>query len=206
MHELENSWEQVKTWRMARRKGLVNHRLSVDASIRRDLSRLIVARLAELIDASTYPTLGFYWPIRAEIDVRELARLHLAAGGRAALPVIVTKHAPVEFWEWRPDMRTERGLLDIPIPRERNVVTPDVLVIPLVGFDRGYFRLGYGGGYYDRTLAAATRRPLAIGIASADAQLETIYPQPHDIPMDVIVTDQFVLGADKVRRRPGAIE
>jgi len=206
MHELENNWEQVRAWRSERRKGLVKLRLSADADTRRNLSQVIVARLAELVDADTYPTLGFYWPIRGEIDVRELARMHRAAGGQTALPVIVAKHAPVEFWQWQPGMRTERGVLDIPVPRERHVLTPDVLVVPLLGFDRAFFRLGYGGGYYDRTLAAATRRPLAIGVAAADAELHTIYPQPHDIPMDLIVTDQFVLGADKARQLGKSLE
>ena len=102
MHELENDWERVKAWRNERRQGLVKQRLSVDAGVRRNLSRVIVARLAELIDARAYPTLGFYWPIRGEIDVRDLARMHLAAGGQTALPVIVTKDAPVEFWRWHP--------------------------------------------------------------------------------------------------------
>jgi 5-formyltetrahydrofolate cyclo-ligase len=196
MHELENDWKQVTAWRNERRKGLLNQRLSVDAGARRDLSREIVARVAGLIDAAAYPTLGFYWPIRGEIDVRELARMHRAAGGQTALPVIVTKHAPVEFWRWDPGMRTERGVFNIPVPHERHLLIPDVLVVPLLGFDRAHFRLGYGGGYYDRTLAAATRRPLAIGVASADAELHTIYPQPHDIPMDVIVTNRFILRAD----------
>jgi len=201
MNALENDWEQVKAWRSERRKGLLKQRLSVDADVRRNLSREIVARLAELIDARTYPTLGFYSPIRGEIDVRELARMNLAAGGQTALPVIVTKHAPVEFWQWHPGMGTARSVFDIPVPRERHLTNPDVLIVPLLGFDRAYFRLGYGGGYYDRTLAAAKRRPLAIGVASADAELHTIYPQPHDIPRDMIVTDRFVLGADAVPRQ-----
>jgi 5-formyltetrahydrofolate cyclo-ligase len=200
MHELENDWEQVKAWRIDRRQGLVNHRSGIDPELRQYLSREIVGRLAEIIHPTVYPTLGFYWPIRGEIDVRDLARSHVAAGGHAALPVIVTKHAPVEFWKWHPGMPTTRGVLDIPIPRERNPLVPDVLVIPLIGFDRARFRLGYGGGYYDRTLAAMTPRPLAIGIASAEAQLETIYPQPHDIPMDVIITEQFLLGAERLKR------
>ena len=80
--------------------------------------------------------------------------------------------------------------------RERHRLIPDVLVVPLLGFDRAYFRLGYGGGYYDRTLAATTPRPLTIGVASADAELHTIYPQPHDSPMDVLVTERFILRAD----------
>jgi 5-formyltetrahydrofolate cyclo-ligase len=201
MHELGTDWERVKAWRSERRKRLLKQRLGVDSDTRRNLNRVIVTQLTELLDARAYPILGFYWPIRGEIDVRELARIHLAAGGKTALPVIVTRHAAVEFWEWHPGVATERGVLDIPVPRERRILIPDVLIIPLLGFDRAYFRLGYGGGYYDRTLAAATPRPLAVGIASVDAELHTIHPQPHDVPMDVIVTDQFVLGADAVGRR-----
>ena len=195
MHELENDWEQVRVWRNQRRHGLLAHRTGVDPKQRQALGRAILERLVAMIHAEAYPRLGFYWPIRGEIDARELARLHIAAGGQAALPVIVTKHAPVEFWNWHPGIPTVRGVLDIPVPRERHLVIPDVLVVPLIGFDRAQFRLGYGGGYYDRTLAAMNPRPLTIGIAAAEAQLETIYPQPHDIPMDVIVTEQFVLGS-----------
>ena len=108
------------------------------------------------------------------------------------LPVVVQDAAPVEFWRWRQGVALKRGHWNIPVPPERDVVTPDVLVVPLVGFDSGRYRLGYGGGFYDRTLAAATPRPHTIGIAFTDAELPTIYPQPHDIPMDVIATDQFV--------------
>jgi 5-formyltetrahydrofolate cyclo-ligase len=201
MHELGNDWDRVKAWRGERRTRLLQQRLGVDSETRRNLHRVIVTQLTKLLNARRYPILGFYWPIRGEIDVRELARIHHAAGGKTALPVIVTRHAPVEFWEWHPGMATERGVLDIPVPRERRILLPDVLIIPLLGFDRAHFRLGYGGGYYDRTLAAATPRPLAIGIASVDAELHTIHPQPHDVPMDLIVTDQFVLGADAVGRR-----
>src|SRR4029077_16248572 len=198
MNALENDWEQVKAWRSERRKGLLKQRLSVDADVRRNLSREIVARLRDLIDARTAPTLGSYSPIRGEIDVRELARMHLAAGGQTALPVIVTKHAPVEFWQWHPGRRTASGAFALAVPRAPHLRVPDVLIVPLLGFDRAYFRLGYGGGYYDRTLAAAKRRPLAIGVASPDADVHTIYPQPHNIPMDMIVTARFVLRADAV--------
>jgi 5-formyltetrahydrofolate cyclo-ligase len=86
----------------------------------------------------------------------------------------------------------QTGPWNIPIPKQRDVLTLDAVIVPLVGFDARGYRLGYGGGYFDRTLAAAARRPLAIGLGYADSQLPTIYPQPHDIPMNLIVTDRAV--------------
>jgi len=124
--------------------------------------------------------------------VRGIARQHLASGGRVALPVIVQKSAPVEFWSWHPGMPMQKGIWDIPAPKEREVLTPDAVLVPLVGFDECGFRLGYGGGYFDRTLAAAAVPPFAIGLGSEDALLPTIYPQAHDIAMNLIVTDQRV--------------
>jgi 5-formyltetrahydrofolate cyclo-ligase len=186
-------WDEVKAWRAARREELIAARLARSAAEREQLSEWMVERLLGLVDVATSPVLGIYFPIRGEIDVRELARRHIAAGGQAALPVVVTKGAPVEFWRWDPSERTQRGLWNIPIPRERNVVNPSTLIVPLVGFDRDCFRLGYGAGYYDRTLAAAEPRPRTLGIAAASAELPTIYPQAPDIPMDVIVTDGMVL-------------
>jgi 5-formyltetrahydrofolate cyclo-ligase len=71
----------------------------------------------------------------------------------------------------------------------RDVVTPDACIVPLVGFDGEQYRLGYGGGYYDRTLAALERRAFCVGLGFAEARLPSIFPQPHDIPMQAIVTD-----------------
>ena len=86
----------------------------------------------------------------------------------------------------------QTGIWNIPIPKERDVLMPDAVIVPLVGFDGSRYRLGYGGGYFDRTLAAAVPRPYAIGLDYADSVLQTIYPQPHDIPMNLIVTDQSI--------------
>lgn len=83
----------------------------------------------------------------------------------------------------------QKGIWNIPIPKERNVLIPDVVIVPLVGFDESVFRLGYGGGHFDRTLAATTPRPHAIGLGYEDSAPRTIYPQPHDIPLDVIVRE-----------------
>jgi 5-formyltetrahydrofolate cyclo-ligase len=142
------------------------------------------------MSGSRRPIVGIYWPFRSEIDLRDLAQEHIATGGVAALPVVVEKNAAVEFWRWRPERPMTRGLFNIPIPEQREAVAPDVLIVPLVGFDRARYRLGYGGGYYDRTLAASHPRPRTLAIAFAEAELDTIYPQPHDIPMDRIITDR----------------
>jgi 5-formyltetrahydrofolate cyclo-ligase len=85
-----------------------------------------------------------------------------------------------------------KGIWDIPIPAARELVHPDMLIVPLVGFDAGCYRLGYGGGYYDRTIAAASPRPLCVGLGFGMATLPSIFPQPHDIPMQMIVTEQGV--------------
>jgi 5-formyltetrahydrofolate cyclo-ligase len=185
---LADSWDQVKAWRRGKRLELIEHRRAKSAAERNHTSEAVLKHLLESIDAGASPTLGLYWPIRGELDLRPLARRHVAAGGTVALPVVVRAAAPVEFWRWEPGVRMVRGLWNIPVPKERRPVTPDVLVIPLVGFDRARYRLGYGGGFYDRTLAAATPRPHTIGVGFADAELPTIYPQGHDIALDRIVT------------------
>jgi 5-formyltetrahydrofolate cyclo-ligase len=183
-----SDWTEVRHWRVEIRKALIGGRLALDAGVRKALGAEAKQRLTESVELRRFETLGVYWPVRGEIDVRDLALEHLKQGGRVGLPVVVMKSAPVEFWSWRPDMPMSRGIWNIPIPAERDLLEPAALIVPLVGFDPQRFRLGYGGGYYDRTIAAATRRPYCIGLGYGDAQLESIFPQPHDLPMDLIVT------------------
>jgi 5-formyltetrahydrofolate cyclo-ligase len=205
MHEVERlappksqGWEDIKAWRKQQREALIKARVQ-DPNERQLRSAPILAQLeAELhalrsnaLAAKRPPiVLGIYWPFRGEIDVRELAHRHIEAGGLVALPVVVEKNAPVEFWRWRPEVPMARGLFNIPVPGEREVLVPELLIVPLVGFDRAGYRLGYGSGYYDRTLAASEPRPRTLAIAFAESELETIYPQPHDIPMSRIITDR----------------
>lgn len=84
------------------------------------------------------------------------------------------------------------GLFNIPVPDNTPVIGIDAVIMPMTGFDRQGYRLGYGGGYYDRTLALADPRPLTIGVAFEMGKLDTIYPQPHDIPMDFVVTERGI--------------
>jgi 5-formyltetrahydrofolate cyclo-ligase len=182
-------WPAIRAWRRETREKLIAQRLAASHADRRARAERAKEHLRTSVTIAPSAVLGIYWPFRGEIDLRDVAARHIESGGVAALPVVVAKSAPVEFWQWEPGARMQRGVWNIPVPVERRVVRPDVLLIPLVGFDRQIFRLGYGGGYYDRTLAALDPLPLRIGVGYADAELETIHPQPHDVPMSMIVTD-----------------
>ena len=186
-------WPAVQAFRKEKRAELLARRQTLGLDDRTSCGGLLTERLLATVDLQRFPVLGFYWPIRGELDLRGIARRHVEAGGVAALPVVVTKNAPIEFWRWGPGTAMQRGFWNIPVPLERRCVTPDALLIPLVGYDSAGYRLGYGGGYYDRTLASLTPRPFCIGVAYDDSQLETIHPQPHDIPMNLIVTERRVL-------------
>jgi 5-formyltetrahydrofolate cyclo-ligase len=171
------------------RQALIARRLGVDGAQRGSRAERARQRLLEAVDLSRFATLGVYWAVRGEIDVLGIAAAHLARGGRVALPVVVQPGAPVEFWSWQPKAAMSRGVWNIPIPAQREVLVPEALIVPLVGFDPHRYRLGYGGGYYDRTIAAVARRPWCVGLGFEAGRLESIFPQPHDIPMDLIVTD-----------------
>jgi 5-formyltetrahydrofolate cyclo-ligase len=152
----------------------------------------ITARLQQRFPDLQTHCVGFYWPFKAEVDLRGFVRALIAKGAKACLPVVVERRQPVEFWAWEPRTKLARGVWNIPIPAERHVVTPSALLIPLVGFDPDCYRLGFGGGYYDRTLARMDPKPLRIGIGLELGRLNSIWPQPHDIPLDAVVTESRV--------------
>lgn len=187
------NWAAVQSFRKAKRAELLERRGALTVHDRRCYAESLTAHLLATVGLRSDVVLGFYWPIRSELDLRDFARRHIKAGGTAALPVVVAKDAPVEFWQWEYGAAMQRGVWNIPVPAARRVLIPDVLLIPLVGYDAGGYRLGYGGGYYDRTLTAAAPRPLCIGVGYDDSKLATIYAQPHDVPMDLIVTERRVV-------------
>jgi 5-formyltetrahydrofolate cyclo-ligase len=164
----------------------------MSAETRAAASAAIEAALAERIAQGAYPVLGAYWPIQGEWDPRPYMIRTIEAGGTVALPVARRPAGPLEFRLWTVDAPMTAGLWDIPHPAEAAVVTPSALLIPLVGFDGAGHRLGNGGGYYDRTLAALSPRPFAIGVGFELGRLSSIAPQPHDQPMDLIVTEAGV--------------
>jgi 5-formyltetrahydrofolate cyclo-ligase len=179
----------VMTWRRAERQRLLALRTGTTPVLRREWGGELDARLRQVLAERPGIALGVYWPFQAEFDPRRLVDWWIAQGGAAALPAVVDKKGPLEYRAWQPGDPLVDGVWDIPVPERRDIVVPHAVLAPLVGFDWECYRLGYGGGYFDRTLAASAPRPLAIGVGFELSLLDTIHPQPHDIPMDLIVTE-----------------
>jgi 5-formyltetrahydrofolate cyclo-ligase len=183
---------EVRVWRRSERQRLLALRTGTAPAERGVWGQQIESRLRLLLAEQPEIVLGVYWPFQAEFDPRPLIDWLIAAGSSVALPVVVDKKGPLEYRAWQPGEKLVNGVWNIPIPEARRIVVPRAVLAPLVGFDRDCYRLGYGGGYFDRTLAALTSRPWAIGVGFELSRLETIYPQHFDIPMDLIVTEAGV--------------
>jgi 5,10-methenyltetrahydrofolate synthetase len=117
----------------------------------------------------------------------------IARGRCCVLPVVVVKNAPLIFRAWTPGAKMERGFWNIPVPSRGEEFVPDIIIAPVVGFDSECYRLGYGGGYFDRTLATLTGSRRVIGVGYSSARIATIHPLAHDIPMNAIVTNRETL-------------
>lgn len=185
-----DSWDRVRQWRRATRADLLAKRLAVPRNKRRAAESACANCILERIFELNPACIGFYWPFRGEIALNDIVESLVAEGTEAALPVVVEKNAPLEFWAWQPGMALQPGIWRIPVPADRSLRHPDLLLVPLLGFDTAGYRLGYGGGYYDRTLARMTPRPRTLGVGYALGRLRSISPQAHDIPMDIIVTEE----------------
>jgi 5-formyltetrahydrofolate cyclo-ligase len=164
---------EVKAWRRLERARLITRRMGLSPAVRRGFGERIIAALRPFLTERP-GVLGAYWPFRAEFDPQPLIESLIAAGWVVALPVVVDKQGPLEYRTWRPGENLISGVWDIPIPEKREIVIPTMVLAPLVGFDRSSYRLGYGGGYFDRTLAASRPQPFAIGVGYEFQQLETI--------------------------------
>lgn len=181
--------DPVRAWRRETRERLLAQRNALTLAERERLSGDVLANLDHEFQKLDCRILGLYWPIKCEIDVRHWAS-HLAktSGIKLALPVVIEKKAPLEYWEWAMGDPMVRGVWNIPVPAIKKQVTPDIVISPLVGFS-GCYRLGYGGGFFDRTLASLRPQPYAIGIGFEMFECPDFEAQPHDIAMDTIVTD-----------------
>ena len=170
------------------RKRLLDLRRSTGAEQRQQWDQQISERLIQWCRQERPASLGIYWPIQAEPDLRDSYPQLREMGIHLALPLVISKLQPLVFLQWEPGAPMSKDEYGIPVPQQRErQIQPEVLLIPCVGFNENNYRLGYGGGYYDRTLAVAPR-PLAIGIAHHQAQ-STFAAESHDVPMDLIFTE-----------------
>ncbi len=169
--------------------------MRIDAELRRGWDREIDAHIEQGFPLLAGMVVGFCWPYKNEYDARLIVKRFRDRGAVSALPAVIAKKTPLQFRNWRPGFAMTRGVFDIPVPDGSDVVTPDALLVPMVAFDAAGYRLGYGGGYFDITLASIFPRPLAIGVSYEMFRTATLDPQPHDIAMDFVVTEDGVHAA-----------
>ena len=176
--------DQLRRAAIARREALSEVRYA-------ELNAALLAHLESLLAELAPSSVGFCWPYRSEPDLRALIASWLARdpARRAALPVVVAKDRPLAFVRWAPERPMVADAYGIPVPVSREPCTPDLVLVPLNAFDAAGYRLGYGGGYFDRTLAALEPAPLTVGVGFELGRVASILPQEHDRPLDWIVTE-----------------
>ncbi len=179
--------EDNTAWRRAMRREMVARRAALDDAAHARLSAVIVGHLLAALPCPK--VLAFCWPIKHEPDVRAAIPRWAEQGVRAALPVVIEESRPLAFRHWAPNTPLAPDRYGIPTPMAGEWMIPDMILLPLNGFDGDGYRLGYGGGYFDRTLAALCPRPLAVGVGFEVNRLESIRPEVHDQRLDWLVTE-----------------
>jgi 5-formyltetrahydrofolate cyclo-ligase len=145
--------------------------------------------------------IGAYWPIKGEFD--PLPALHrwkedgelldAPQPRRIGLPVVDKIHKTLTFHAWYPGCPMQEDAFGIPKPKDTEVIIPTLLFVPCVGYGPGGYRLGYGGGFYDRTLAELQPRPVTVGLGYTCSYVDELQPEPHDQPLDAILNDNGVV-------------
>ncbi|UOA16592.1 5-formyltetrahydrofolate cyclo-ligase (plasmid) [Sulfitobacter dubius] len=177
----------VVRFRTAERARLMEARRQLSVQQRAAMTANLITKLETRVVPQQGMKIAVYWPIRGEPDLRDwMAKAH-AAGAVILLPVVAEKNAPLSFRAWQPGCAMERGIWNIPVPTRGAEAVPDVVISPLLGVDEACFRLGNGGGYYDKTLAQLDPLPKVIGVGFSHCRIPTIFPMPWDIPMDSVV-------------------
>jgi 5-formyltetrahydrofolate cyclo-ligase len=171
------------------RRALKERRRSIAPNSKRIWDDRIGARVLAWWRDRPGMILGVYWPLAGEPDLRPAYAELAEAGVRLALPVVLARDAALGFSEWVPGEPTVADALGVAVPAQlRMVERPDVLLVPCLGFDAQGYRVGYGGGFYDRTLAAPPR-PRTLGIAYACQQVQ-FESGEYDIALDAIITER----------------
>jgi 5-formyltetrahydrofolate cyclo-ligase len=177
--------------RKALRARLLSARDALDDRAVRETA--LANRVARWLNTMPVARLAFYWPVRGEPDLAQVIARWLAADGtrRAALPVVEGEQ--LQFAPWAPGAPMVVGRFGTPVPQTEMRLVPQLLLIPCVGFDGARYRLGYGGGYYDRTLAALKVKPVKVGVAFDCGRVPNIAAQPHDVKLDLVISETGVL-------------
>ncbi|CAN7166527.1 5-formyltetrahydrofolate cyclo-ligase [Pseudorhodoferax sp. LjRoot39] len=196
---MEKSAEDKARERKALRTALLEARLALPDRMERARALQQVMRIWLVGRADT--VIGAYWPIKGEFD--PLPALHRwkedgelqgeATRKRIGLPVVDKVHKTLTFHAWYPGCPMEEDAYGIPKPKGTEVVVPTLLFVPCVGYAAGGYRLGYGGGFYDRTLATLQPKPLTVGLGFGTGFLDDFEPEPHDVPLDAILNDHGVV-------------
>lgn len=192
---------ELAAWRKTERERLLRERDALTQEVLDERRARMDIHLERAFPDLVHGVVAFCWPYRNEYDVRHLAAALRRRGARSAMPVVVAPKTPLIFREWHPGVELVKGPLGIPYPVGSPEVMPDNVLLPMVGWDGDGYRLGYGGAFFDRTLAALAKRPRVIGLAYEQAYLKTIQPQRHDIPVDFVVTERGVY-----RREPEGLK
>ena len=206
--------------KLSTRKALVQSRLDMpDRLARADLLQQV---MRIWLVGSSHEVIGAYWPIKGEFDPlpalyrwqedavlapefkenmasaqqghAQLATESMAGRSprKIGLPVVNKLHKTLTFHAWYPGCPMEEDAYGIPKPKNTEVIVPTLLFVPCVGYGPGGYRLGYGGGFYDRTLAALAPRPVTVGLGYSHGWLPDMAPEPHDIALDVVLNDKGV--------------
>lgn len=170
------------------RRLLRAQRRTIDAATRKQWDARIAENLMAWCKAHQIAELGVYWPLPGEPDLHQAYAQLAKAGVRLALPVVMARDAALEFAEWQPGEPMVEDAMGIAVPAVRRMVArPGALLVPCLGFNAQRYRLGYGGGFYDRTLAALPR-PATAGVAYS-CQTVAFEADAHDIALDCILTE-----------------
>lgn len=176
--------------RRALRATLLAARSALATDTRAGFDARILDQLGTHLHATPAACIGAYWPMRAEPDLRAAMHAWHASGIVVALPLVVAPDQPLRFVRWTPHAVVEEHRMGARLAGNTEPVQPELLLIPCVGFDERCYRLGYGGGFYDRTLAAQTTRNW--GVAYDCCRIDRLDVQGHDHALDAVFTESRV--------------
>lgn len=181
---------QIEQAKAALRRKAHAARAALTAEFRSEAAAAVSRHFLASAALPAHATVAGYWGIRDELGCQAILVQLMERGHTVLLPVVVAQRAALELRVWEPGAAlTDAGFGTLAPSEQAPRATPDLILLPLLGFDADGTRLGYGGGYYDRTLAQFHRRPRLVGLGFAAQELDHIPRADHDIPLDAVVTE-----------------